>query len=95
MVGNGQRVKLWVDRWCGDTPLYLAFLVVFAIASSKEVWSEIETLCIFFWLVRKVRNGIFFRDEVFSIQKVKLFFVPLVGDQNVYSGWSFDCSSIH
>ena len=26
-IGVGDRVKLWKDRWCGDFPLQLAFLV--------------------------------------------------------------------
>ena len=26
-VGVGDRVKFWTNRWCGDLPLHLAFLV--------------------------------------------------------------------
>ena len=35
-VGVGDRVKFWTDRWCGDSPLQLTFLVVFGIAFNKE-----------------------------------------------------------
>ena len=27
-VGVGDRVKLWIDQWCGDSPLQLTFLSV-------------------------------------------------------------------
>ena len=55
VVGNGQRVKFWKDKWCffggGGrwvfTPMYLSFPSLFAFACSKEawmgdVWSEVE-----------------------------------------------------
>ena len=32
----GDRVKFWTDRWCGDLPLQLSFLVVFGIATNRE-----------------------------------------------------------
>ena len=35
-VGVGDRVKLWTDQWCGDSPLQLTFPVVYGIASNKE-----------------------------------------------------------
>ena len=28
-VGVGDRVKLWTDQWCGDSPLQLTFLSVY------------------------------------------------------------------
>ena len=36
MVGVGDRVKLWTDKWCGDSPLLLTFPNVYGIASNKE-----------------------------------------------------------
>ena len=47
VVGNGQRVKFWKDRWCGDEPLCVYFptlfaLVVFKDAWVKDVWCSIE-----------------------------------------------------
>ena len=33
----GDRVKLWTDHWCGESPLHLTFLDVYRIASNKEV----------------------------------------------------------
>ena len=33
----GDRVKLWIDHWCGDSPLQLTFPRVYGIASNKEV----------------------------------------------------------
>ena len=35
-VRVGDRVKLWTDHWCGDSPLQLTFLSVYGIASNKE-----------------------------------------------------------
>ena len=32
----GDRVKLWTDHWCGDSPLQLTFPSVYGIASNKE-----------------------------------------------------------
>ena len=42
----GDRVKLWIDQWCGDSPLQLIFLSVYGIASNKEalVASSFERL---------------------------------------------------
>ena len=34
-MGNGKRVKLWKNRWCGNEPLNVSFLS-FALTSSKE-----------------------------------------------------------
>ena len=34
-VGVGNRVKLWIDQWCGDSPLQLTFPIVYGIASNK------------------------------------------------------------
>ena len=35
-VGVGDKVKLWTDQWCGDSPLQLTFPVVYGIASNKK-----------------------------------------------------------
>ena len=45
-VGVGDRVKLWTDQWCGESPLQLTFLGVYGIASNKEasVASSLEQL---------------------------------------------------
>ena len=42
----GDRVKLWTNQWCGDSPLQLTFLSVYGIASNKEasVASSFERL---------------------------------------------------
>ena len=47
VVGNGQRLKFWKDRWCEDSPLHVSFptlfaLVVFKDAWVKDVWSSTE-----------------------------------------------------
>ena len=34
-VGVGDRVRLWTDHWCGDSPLQLTFPSVYGIASNK------------------------------------------------------------
>ena len=45
-VGVGDRVKLWSDHWCGDSPLQLTFPSVYGIVSNKEasVASSLERL---------------------------------------------------
>ena len=45
-VGVGNRVKLWIDQWCGESPLQLSFPNVFGMASNKEasVASSLERL---------------------------------------------------
>ena len=37
-VGNGQRVRFWMDKWCGDEPLCESFPSLFSISLSKEAW---------------------------------------------------------
>ena len=36
VVGVGDRVKLWIDHWCGDSPLQLTFSSVYGIVSNKK-----------------------------------------------------------
>ena len=35
-IGVRNRVKFWHDRWCGDQPLQLTFLVLYKIATNRE-----------------------------------------------------------
>ena len=35
-VGNGQRVRFWLDKWCGDEPLSESFSFLFTLSMSKE-----------------------------------------------------------
>ena len=46
VVGVGDRVKLWTDQWCGDSPLHLTFPSVYGVVSNKEasVASSLERL---------------------------------------------------
>ena len=46
VVKVGDRVKLWTDQWCGDSPLHLTFPSVYGIVSNKEasVASSLERL---------------------------------------------------
>ncbi|KAL6342305.1 hypothetical protein AAG906_007519 [Vitis piasezkii] len=37
-VGNGQRVRFWKDKWCGDGPLCESFSSLFSISMSKIAW---------------------------------------------------------
>ena len=60
-VGVGDRVKLWTDQWCGESPLQLTFSGVYGIASNKEasVASSLEQLGIEeqrSWDVRFIRR---------------------------------------
>ena len=47
-VGKGDRVRLWTDPWCGDSPLKLTYPVVYGIASNKALlgkwlwWFRVE-----------------------------------------------------
>ena len=38
MVGNGQRVRFWKDKWCEASPFCDSFPSLFALALSKDVW---------------------------------------------------------
>ena len=38
VVGNGQKVKFWKDRWCGDSPLCVSFPTLVALAIFKDAW---------------------------------------------------------
>ncbi|RVW28347.1 putative ribonuclease H protein [Vitis vinifera] len=35
-VGNRKRIKFWKDKWCGDEPLNVSFLSLFALSNSKD-----------------------------------------------------------
>ena len=35
-VGNGQRVRLWMDKWCGDESLSESFPSLFTLSTSKK-----------------------------------------------------------
>ena len=37
-VGNGQKVRFWKDKWCGDGLLCESFSSLFSISMSKNVW---------------------------------------------------------
>ena len=38
VVGNGQTVKFWKDRWCGAAPFRVSFPTLFSLAISKDAW---------------------------------------------------------
>ena len=38
VVGNGQRVSFWKDKWCETSPLCVSFPSLFALTTSKEAW---------------------------------------------------------
>ena len=48
----------------------------FMAKDQRIVW-KVDPLCIF-WMIWKARECIVFREEVFSLQKVKPFFVHLL-----------------
>ena len=39
-VGVGNRVIFWIDHWCGDLPLHLAFPVLYNIATNRAVYVD-------------------------------------------------------
>ncbi|KAL0010663.1 hypothetical protein SO802_005771 [Lithocarpus litseifolius] len=43
-VGVGDKVKFWKDRWCGDLPLKLAF-VLYKFAANKEAFVKSCFIC--------------------------------------------------
>ena len=57
----GDRVKFWIDRWCGDLPLQLSFPVVYGIATNRKAFmaSSLERLGI---EARRSWNVSLFRD---------------------------------
>ena len=38
-------MKLWKDKWCGDLPLQLAFLVLHNFATHREASVESSLIC--------------------------------------------------
>ena len=37
-MGNGRRVKFWIDRWYVEEPLCNPFPSLYALVLSREVW---------------------------------------------------------
>ena len=37
-VSTGQRVRFWMDKWCGEEPLCESFPSLFSISLSKNAW---------------------------------------------------------
>ena len=44
-VGLGNRVKFWIDRWCGDLPLHLAFPVLYNFATNRAASIDSSLIC--------------------------------------------------
>ncbi|KAJ9686044.1 hypothetical protein PVL29_015095 [Vitis rotundifolia] len=38
VVGNGQRVRFWKDKWCGTSPFCDSFPSLFVLVTAKEAW---------------------------------------------------------
>ena len=36
-VGVGNKVKFWIDQWCGDLPLHLAFPVLYNLLQKERL----------------------------------------------------------
>lgn len=36
VIGVGNRLKFWQDRWCGDQPFQVTFPVLYAITTNRE-----------------------------------------------------------
>ncbi|KAL6331982.1 hypothetical protein AAG906_020335 [Vitis piasezkii] len=67
VVGDGEKVKFWKDKWCETIPLSEVFPSLFALASNKEAWvnevwtargewGELGTLTILLLGGKKVRG---------------------------------------
>ena len=37
-VGDGRRVQLWKDRWCGEDSLEGAFPSLYSLVYSRDAW---------------------------------------------------------
>ena len=44
-VGVGDRVKFWIDRWCGDLPPHLAFPTLDNFVANREASVESSLIC--------------------------------------------------
>ena len=73
-VGIGDRIRFWIDRWCGDSPLKDVFLDLYAYASNRQ--ATIDSILIrsasgsrFDWNVHFVCN---FND--WEVKRVASFF---------------------
>ena len=44
-VGVGNRVKFWIDQWCGDLPLHLAFLVLYNFVANRVAFVDSSLIC--------------------------------------------------
>ena len=47
-VGNGLKVRIWEDVWCGEVLLCSSFPSIYEVASSKgdkvvDMWEDTET----------------------------------------------------
>ncbi|KAL6323965.1 hypothetical protein AAG906_006236 [Vitis piasezkii] len=40
VVGDGEKVRFWKDKWCETIPLCEAFPSLYALASNKEAWGK-------------------------------------------------------
>ncbi|RVX13546.1 hypothetical protein CK203_020982 [Vitis vinifera] len=38
LSGNERGVRFWRDKWCGDSPLSMSFLSLFALAVDEKAW---------------------------------------------------------
>lgn len=45
VVGDGSRISLWQDSWCGGRALKVAFLGLFRIAYNASVADVLDYLC--------------------------------------------------
>ena len=44
-IGVGYRVKFWIDWWCGDLLLHLAFPVLYNFAANKAAFVDSSLIC--------------------------------------------------
>ena len=41
----GNRVKFWIDWWCGDSLLHLAFPVLYNFAANRAAFVDSSLIC--------------------------------------------------
>ena len=44
-VRVGNRVKFWIDQWCGDLPLHLAFSVLYNSVANRVAFVDSSLIC--------------------------------------------------